>query len=61
MVKYIYEQISKLSVDECYMTEFKQYMSKRLKDDFLVNKVNNSNENGVIEISKIICEIVKEK
>ena len=60
-VKYIYEQISNLSADENYMTKFKQYVSNRLKDDFVVNQVENFNGNGVIEISEILCKIMKGK
>ena len=60
-MKYIYEQISNLSADESYMTKFKQYVSNRLKDDFVVNQVENFNGNGVIEISEILCKIMKRK
>ena len=60
-VKYIYEQIKNLSTDENYMTKFKQYVLKKLKDDFIENQVQNFNENGVIEISEILCKIMREK
>lgn len=43
------------------MTKFKQYVSNRLKDDFVVNQVENFNGNGVIEISEILCKIMKGK
>ena len=58
-VKYIYEQIRKLSTDKNHMTKFKQYVSKKLKDDFIVNESENFNGNGVIEISEILCKIMK--
>ena len=60
-VKYIYEQIRKLSTDKNHMTKFKQYVSKKLKDDFIVNESENFNGNGVIEISEILCKIMKEE
>ena len=58
-VKYIYEQIRKLSTDKNHMTKFKQYVSKKLKDDFIVNESENFNGNGVIEISEILYKITK--
>ena len=58
-VKYIYEQIRKLSTDKNHMTKFKQYVSKKLKDDFIVNESENFNGNGVIEISEILYKIMK--
>lgn len=60
-VKYIYEQISNLSKNEKYMKEFNQYVSKKLKSDFRKNKIETYNENGVIEISKILYEIMEER
>ena len=43
------------------MKEFNQYVSKKLKSDFRKNKIETYNENGVIEISKILYEIMEER
>ena len=60
-VKYIYEQISNLSADENYIARFKQYVSIKLKDNFIMNKSENFNGNGVTEISEILRKITKGK
>ena len=59
-VKYIYEQIRNLSKDDEYIKKFEQYVSSKLKEKFKVNKTENFNENGVVEISKILCKIKEE-
>lgn len=61
-VKYIYEQIRILSNDEKYIKEFKQYVSNKLKDNFIVNKTNADyfRGNGVMEISEILYKMIWE-
>lgn len=58
-VKYIYEQIYNLSKNESNITKFKEYVANKLKDKYVSNKINLFDNNGVIEISKIISKITE--
>ena len=58
-VKYIYEQIHDLSKSECGMIKFKEYVANKLKDEYVSNNSNLFENNGVIEISKIISKITE--
>lgn len=58
-VKYIYEQIYNLSKNESNITKFKEYVTNKLKDKYVSNKINLFDNNGVIEISKIISKITE--
>ena len=59
-VKYIYEQIRKLSDDDKYIEKFKQYVANKLNDKFKINKTEEFGTNGVIEISEILKKIKEE-
>lgn len=58
-VKYIYEQIYNLYQSESNIMKFKEYVEKKLKDKYVSNKSNLFDNNGVIEISKIISKITE--
>ncbi len=59
-VKYIYDQISRLSKDEKHKKEFVKYVSDKLKNDFIVNETEYFKNNGVTKISEILYKIKEE-
>lgn len=59
-VKYIYEQIYNLSTNDEEISEFKEYVMNKLKNDFIINNIKTFENNGTEQISDILNKIMEE-